>query len=192
MRIYQENGSDLRFLSVLARRLPQSRSPLTRFHYKSLLKQQKIKFVSRFTIAIRLIRTLFIVYVFLIHYIDIHQFSRCHRLDLPKFLLPTSVCLWRKSSNEYINQNVFLWYTVACILLGVFMIKTSTIGILEQFLFSTVNLMLLLKRFNILNMRFVESPFLKQMVSSMYLFYILILFFRRGIWYFQILLSTSL
>ena len=36
-------------------------SPLTRFHYKSLLKQQKIKFVSRFTIAICLIRTLLII-----------------------------------------------------------------------------------------------------------------------------------
>ena len=127
MRIYQENSRDLRFLSVLARRLSQSMSPLTRFHYKSLLKQQKMKFVSRFTIAIRLIRTLFIVYVFLILYIDIHQFSRYHRLDLPKFLLPTSVSLLRKSSSEYINQNVFLWYTVVCILVGVFMIKTSNI-----------------------------------------------------------------
>ena len=61
MRIYQENSRDLRFLSVLARRLSQSMSPLTRFHYKSLLKQQKIKFVSRFTIAICLIRTLLII-----------------------------------------------------------------------------------------------------------------------------------
>ena len=37
MRVYQENGRDLRFLSVLARCLPQSMSPLTRFHCTNLL-----------------------------------------------------------------------------------------------------------------------------------------------------------
>ena len=52
---------------------------------------------------------------------------------------------------------------------------------LGLFLISIVNLILLWKLFNVVNMRFVVSIFAKQIVTSTYLFHILILFSKHAI-----------
>lgn len=103
------------------------------------------------------------------------------RLLVPKFVLfPTSICLMRKNSIDYINQNSF--FTVYCCMYSVQCCDnyTSKNGMVS-FSISIVNLIILWKLFNAVNTWFVESIFAKQIVSFTYLFHILILFSRCGI-----------
>ena len=102
------------------------------------------------------------------------------------FIFPHFYLFGAKEFQWIYKQKLVYYGILSYVLFNVLMTTTPKDGINKSI--SMVNLILLWKLFAVVIMRLIDSTFAKWILSSTYLFHILILFSKRGIITFQVLL----